>query len=494
MTIRYTCPECSSVLKIKSDLAGTNARCPKCKRKFVVPASSPDDSAHLMAFVGIEGKPSKESESRNASRPPVNEEAPSSTEFMTDSDEISREAVEPNKSKRTEQATEVDEDLIETRISTKPVTNEFRSAPTVVETSQVESDRKNHREDSEELDDTNPVPNIPASAHADISDDDDDDLDSPAMLISSPMAGSSEIPSISIPEKKRAPALSLPDPENNSEGDDIGLALDFGSDRSTKKTVPQAFDPAKFLVDDERPKSHPPRSPYPEDDDSDIGLSDDSDYDLLNPPTPYPPRRPIVPSVTPRPTPEKVDLAAAAKMMKKAIKDAQSDATRQRQREANPGFDYTQFFREIGFRGVAIIAGLIGMLIVCVFVGNFLVRSSLRTPPLGSITGKITLDGAPLANATIYFRPLETTIKKGRRDQARTSIGTSDNDGNFVMFYSPADNIRGVTAGTCIYWVEHVGATGNDVPNSWTEFERRQYEVKAGQKYVVEISMISERR
>src|SRR5579859_965667 len=37
MTIRYTCPECSSVLKIKDELAGTAAKCPKCKSKFVVP-------------------------------------------------------------------------------------------------------------------------------------------------------------------------------------------------------------------------------------------------------------------------------------------------------------------------------------------------------------------------------------------------------------------------------------------------------------------------
>ena len=38
MTIRFTCTQCSSVLKIKDELAGTNGRCPKCKIEFVVPA------------------------------------------------------------------------------------------------------------------------------------------------------------------------------------------------------------------------------------------------------------------------------------------------------------------------------------------------------------------------------------------------------------------------------------------------------------------------
>ncbi|MCA9087668.1 MAG: hypothetical protein KDA90_03425 [Planctomycetaceae bacterium] len=42
MTIRYECEGCGSVLKIKDELAGTDGKCPKCKRKFVVP--EPDDA------------------------------------------------------------------------------------------------------------------------------------------------------------------------------------------------------------------------------------------------------------------------------------------------------------------------------------------------------------------------------------------------------------------------------------------------------------------
>ena len=39
MTIRYQCDKCDSVLKIKDDLAGTKGKCPKCKKRFVVPAA-----------------------------------------------------------------------------------------------------------------------------------------------------------------------------------------------------------------------------------------------------------------------------------------------------------------------------------------------------------------------------------------------------------------------------------------------------------------------
>ena len=47
MTIRFTCSECASVLKIKDELAGTPARCPKCKTKFVVPNPSPEEEPPL---------------------------------------------------------------------------------------------------------------------------------------------------------------------------------------------------------------------------------------------------------------------------------------------------------------------------------------------------------------------------------------------------------------------------------------------------------------
>lgn len=47
MTIRYTCPGCQSVLKIRDEKAGTDAKCPKCKQAFVVPEPSADDGIEI---------------------------------------------------------------------------------------------------------------------------------------------------------------------------------------------------------------------------------------------------------------------------------------------------------------------------------------------------------------------------------------------------------------------------------------------------------------
>lgn len=44
MTIRVTCDQCGSVLKIKDELAGTDGKCPKCKTRFVVPQPTTDDA------------------------------------------------------------------------------------------------------------------------------------------------------------------------------------------------------------------------------------------------------------------------------------------------------------------------------------------------------------------------------------------------------------------------------------------------------------------
>ncbi|MCR9199207.1 MAG: hypothetical protein NXI04_11210 [Planctomycetaceae bacterium] len=39
MTIRYECAQCSAVLKIRDELAGTSAKCPKCKAEFLIPSA-----------------------------------------------------------------------------------------------------------------------------------------------------------------------------------------------------------------------------------------------------------------------------------------------------------------------------------------------------------------------------------------------------------------------------------------------------------------------
>ncbi|MCA9065264.1 MAG: hypothetical protein KDA96_19480, partial [Planctomycetaceae bacterium] len=68
MTIRYTCVSCESVLKIRDEKAGTNAKCPKCRTEFVVPTPEEQDS-------GIEID-------EDVSEAPVQEESPEDDEMV----------------------------------------------------------------------------------------------------------------------------------------------------------------------------------------------------------------------------------------------------------------------------------------------------------------------------------------------------------------------------------------------------------------------------
>ena len=56
MTIRFTCPGCESVLKIKDEKAGTDAKCPKCKRPFVVPQPEDDDGIEIRTVTGADAR------------------------------------------------------------------------------------------------------------------------------------------------------------------------------------------------------------------------------------------------------------------------------------------------------------------------------------------------------------------------------------------------------------------------------------------------------
>lgn len=49
-------------------------------------------------------------------------------------------------------------------------------------------------------------------------------------------------------------------------------------------------------------------------------------------------------------------------------------------------------------------------------------------PEVGTVSGKLTLDGKPVENATIMFHPIE---------DGRSSTATSDADGNYELEYMP---------------------------------------------------------
>jgi hypothetical protein len=115
----------------------------------------------------------------------------------------------------------------------------------------------------------------------------------------------------------------------------------------------------------------------------------------------------------------------------------------------------------------------------------------VKLPPLGKVTGVVTLDGQPLGNATVYFTPLELEFDEGKRDRARTSIGVTDSSGRYTMMY--LENVEGVAVGQCRVWVECMGPDGRPlVPGEYSQAAGQTREVSAGTQKM-DFTMVSRR-
>lgn len=475
MTIRFTCSECSSVLKIKDELAGTSAKCPKCKTKFVVPEPSPDNATKEIETLQAD---SSNPEANGRDVPDAN--GRDVHEPVAAADDSEKPAVAVS-------ASETDSSAIDP-IAEQLVVHSKRTA-VLSESPTVATGTAEHSAEVEaplRLDESDDEIDAPAVLTTEVRRDDDaihspvvsladDDDDSPPVFVS-PIA----IPKSEIAESSKAAKTTAE------------------LETPTKKARPaasrdEAFDPMKYLMSDDRPKV-PTAADRTPDSDADLSLSEDSEdvIESLGRPTPQPLNRPSSAGVSSRATPEKVDLATAARMMKKAIKDSQAEAAHQRELEAKQGFDYTLFFREFGVRGFAILGGGIAATILMLIIGRYVFSNPLKLPQLGYVRGTIKMDGQPLAGATVYFEPAETKMEGTKRDRARTSVGTSNQRGEFTMMYLLGERIEGVAVGKCHVWVSHMGEKGEDVPPEWLFGAGVSQQVTPGhQKTPIEISMDS---
>lgn len=485
MTIRFTCSECGSVLKIKDELAGTSAKCPKCKTKFVIPSLSSDDDPPAGESAVVQDRPSESAapSSAEVSTQPA-DSVPAGLIINEPTAEVQSNSVRASDEESEPSDMESGHEIAPARKHGAKLTAEFSESPTVATGTRgtvAEDDAPLSLGDSDDDIDAmhavhkaNGAENAAAAMASDDVDGDDEDDDSPSLFVSSVMT-----PKAPTEPEEKTSERKKPSSEKSAK-----------PSKADSSKQEDAFDPLKYLMADPPTK---PRNMFPEpsQDDSDLSLSDD-EIDTFGEPTPQPPSRPTPAAMNVRATPEKVDLATAARMMKKAIKDSQAEAAHQREMEANAGFDYFLFFREFGVRGFAVLGGGIALFILCLFIGNYVFSSKIKLPPLGYVNGTVTLDGQPLAGATVMFEPMDVKMEGEKRDRVRTSTAITDEKGYYRMMYRPDERIEGVAVGKCRVWVTHVGAKGEDVPAEWGFHAFVVKEVTAGrQKEPIDISMMT---
>ena len=468
-------------MNIKDELAGASARCPKCKTPFIVPEA--DSTSDLLADsreLVVDAEGSKDSiptvSHKAADRNGDVHSLPSSH---------SRPTTPANELKYTDAAPLALHDSTDDL----DVTHSYADQATVAE---AEAD-------------TAEIASTAAPVTAEL-----EDLDCPPIMLLD-----------LLPSTRPAPAST---PVDHAGKFKIPANLDAkvadAPPASRSKSMGGAFDPMSYLPNDPPLKdsdssqkielesaaeSHRTARPYNDrstptkkayEPSEDLSLPADSDDDFERPSMQRPISRPTPAPPPSRSTSEKVDLATAAKMMKKAIKESQSAEAHQREMDAKAGFDFNEFFREVGLKAVAILLGAVVLTYMIYLGADRMFGGSLRLPKMGYVRGVITLDGKPLQGATIYFAPLKNEMEGSKKERIRTSVGTTNERGEFRMMYIPADRIEGVAVGECRVWITHVGDKGKSVvPIEWSEAARQTRQITEGnQKSPLEIQLLSKSR
>ena len=429
MTIRFTCAGCGSLLKIKDDLAGTDGKCPKCKTEFVVPEADDQESSDSVELVVAAPK------KREAAEP----------------------AAKPHKpiSKLAEKTAE------------KPAKIEKREEPAETP-AESESEVVGLVETGRNVD---PIPATQPPHEPPASTDDQDSDDSVEIMV---MAPSKHEPAVEKVDKP-APTAAVKTPPKSEKPVHKPIEKAAGKSPSkSRKPGGDDFDPADFLMGD----GDGPKRPAP-------NFGELSDPEVERPRPAPAESRPSRPSVGKAPTPGGAATGGgfnasshAKDMMMKAMEESRAHAGDPHVEEKPEGFDYAGFFREFGLKGGV---GLVGIFIL--FYGLYTVfdgmmSTKLKLPKLGYVTGTVTLDGQPLAGATVHFAPVEATMADSKKERARTSFGVTDEKGFYRMTY--IERTQGVAVGRCRVWLDLITPEGQKIPPEFTEAALTVREVKPG--------------
>ncbi len=93
-------------------------------------------------------------------------------------------------------------------------------------------------------------------------------------------------------------------------------------------------------------------------------------------------------------------------------------------------------------------------------------------PAIGEVSGVVTLDGEPLANASVAFS----------QDGFRPAIGETNSEGRYELFY--IRDIKGATVGTNTVRIKQFGNEARRLPRRFNVESELSREVQPGQNEI----------
>ncbi|QDT79823.1 hypothetical protein Mal35_32910 [Gimesia maris] len=112
---------------------------------------------------------------------------------------------------------------------------------------------------------------------------------------------------------------------------------------------------------------------------------------------------------------------------------------------------------------------VVGSIVLCLgLLVSLSACGGSNAPALGQVKGKVTLDGAPLADANVTFMP----------EKVRASSGTTDSEGNYELTY--IRDQMGAAIGNHKVVISKLVDEKETIPPNYSDETELTAEVKAG--------------
>ncbi len=139
--------------------------------------------------------------------------------------------------------------------------------------------------------------------------------------------------------------------------------------------------------------------------------------------------------------------------------------------------DYAGFFKDLLLQIVPGAVVLVGLAYFAYFLSSQIIVGRGNLPPLGKVSGKVTLDGKPVPNAMVRFVPISDDGHE--RKGATVSMGITDNSGQYTMYY--VKDTPGVAVGLCRVEIQATNESGRELlPPDYNSRTTQQRTVKSG--------------
>lgn len=228
---------------------------------------------------------------------------------------------------------------------------------------------------------------------------------------------------------KKAQARPSKPRRSDDDSDDSESDSDAPSKKSNKAAEGDGFSINRGPdAPDKRPKKTPPAGH--EDDEADE--------------SPTPARRP--PGTNPNAPASNIASDLLSKSAKKGKKTSWTEIGTEKKEEDQ--FDWEGMRREVLKKVLPLVVGGVVLVWGLFKLVNSAMGSKTFVPPLGQVTGTVTLNAKPVVGAEIWFYPENPKIKSGDKEfKVTASQGRTDASGNYELTY--LGDLKGAVVGTC---------------------------------------------